>query len=449
VGEWTSIALDPQGNPFISYSDNTADDLKFAYKVLGVWVTEIVPDPSALVGEYTSLELDSQGQPHISYYDASAGDLKYAAKRAGTWCIETADRSGNDVGQWTSLELDCDENPHISYYDVTLANLKYAVKCDDIWRSESLDVGGNVGQAASLALDDQKNPRISYRILSPESDLKYASAAIEGSPAPGEVWPVGAVRTVTWDGNGRVDFSLSVDGGNSWQLQESGLTGGAYQFTVPHTPSRVCKVQLERAIPPSRAKSDGFFTIEAAVTLFSLAASAAPPGGSGAQVSWRSDPGPEDLAGYRLERSEGNQGWRTVVALTRETSYIDPGGGPGDRYRLSAVNGFGEVLVLGETMLAPTAPLAAWPLPYQGGALRVSFATFGGLGGGNGPADVALYDLGGRRLKTLARGAFPAGTQTATWDGADDHGRAMPNGIYFLRFSSYGHDERLKVVVIR
>jgi len=58
VGYYTSLALDPQGNPHISYYDATNLDLKYASKSGGVWTIETVPDPSANVGQYTSLVFD-------------------------------------------------------------------------------------------------------------------------------------------------------------------------------------------------------------------------------------------------------------------------------------------------------------------------------------------------------------------------------------------------------
>jgi len=174
----------------------------------------------------------------------------------------------------------------------------------------------------------------------------------------------------------------------------------------------------------------------ASFVLLSFAVQPAP--GGGAQLSWSSDPGPEDLAGYRVERTDGG-GWRTLAALLRETSYTDVGGAAGARYRLSAVNGLGEELVLGEASLAPARPLAAWPLPYRGGRLDISFATYGGLGGGAGEAEAGIYDVTGRLVRRVARGTFTAGVQSATWDGLNARGERVRSGLYFIRARSADH----------
>ncbi|MBI5169582.1 MAG: VCBS repeat-containing protein [Candidatus Eisenbacteria bacterium] len=47
--------------------------------------------------------------------------------------------------------------------------------------------------------------------------------------------------------------------------------------------------------------------------------------------------------------------------------------------------------------------------------------------------EIALFDLAGRRVRTLRRGAFLPGTLDLVWDGNNDAGARMPAGVYFLR----------------
>jgi hypothetical protein len=121
----------------------------------------------------------------------------------------------------------------------------------------------------------------------------------------------------------------------------------------------------------------------------------------------------------------------------------------GSRYRLVAVNGLGQELSVGQLSLTAAAPLAAGPLPYRNGELTVSFATAGGLGGGAAEATVELFDIGGRKVRSLVRAPLEAGYHTTVWDGRDEHGRQVKSGVYFLRARSQGHEEHLKVVVAR
>jgi len=42
-------------------------------------------------------------------------------------------------------------------------------------------------------------------------------------------------------------------------------------------------------------------------------------------------------------------------------------------------------------------------------------------------------DVGGRRVRTLARGALAAGAHRLEWDGRDAAGRPVAAGVYFVR----------------
>src|SRR5262249_34898063 len=61
--------------PRISYYDTTNFDLKYASKSGAVWTLEIVDAPGNL-GAYTSIALDAQGNPRISY-QGPGGRLNY------------------------------------------------------------------------------------------------------------------------------------------------------------------------------------------------------------------------------------------------------------------------------------------------------------------------------------------------------------------------------------
>lgn len=450
VDGFTSLALDTAGTPYISYylGYYGGSDLRFATKTMSGWTIEAV-DQDGDVGGSSSIALDARGTPHIAYSDWTNGDLKYATRTPFGWVLERVDALGF-VGNRPSLAFDAQGIPHIAYEALNGAELRYASKVNGVWVIEKIDGAPTAWLIGpSLALDAQGLPHLCYGDGVART-LRYGSEAVEiAAPTPGVTWPVGTHRTVTWNGTGRVNLSLSVDGGVSYAPIASGVLGGSYQITVPHTPSKFCKIKLERAVPQAYAATDSFFTIQTSVQLLALLAAPAPNRGPGAVVTWNTDPGPADLAGYRLDRASVGSDWKTVAPLIQGTSYEDPTAGPATRYRLFAVDGLGEELMLGETELRPMALLTAWPLPYRGGNLSISFATGAGWGGGAATARVNIYDASGRLVRTVAEGSYPAGYNAVIWDGTDGRGARVATGIYFLRSENAGERRTMKLAVLR
>src|SRR6185436_4852367 len=62
-----------------------------------------------------------------------------------------------------------------------------------------------------------------------------------------------------------------------------------------------------------------------------------------------------------------------------------------------------------------------------------------------------VYDVTGRLVRTLLdKQAFQAGNWDITWDGADDHGRQVPRGVYLSSLESVnGRNDQRKVTVLR
>jgi hypothetical protein len=500
VGKYNSIAIDSQGRPHVVYWDETATDLKYAVKN-GAWSIETAVGGSDF-GRFADLALDTADRPHVVYYWDSQGRARYHTKIGSSWigyAVDLADadyigvaldpagtpailtHSGGYLNVYTretglfaspgaysstadtdgALVYDKDGVLHAFYQDVDvgLGELYYLqVENGTATTSPVILTGSAIdtGDKNDIAVDPYGNP-LGVFYDATNGDAWFVDSGVRLSTGlSAATWPVGSERTVAWRGGGPVDLLLSTDGGASYQTLASGLAGtgnggGTYTFTVPHRPSRFCKVKLERETPYAASLSDSLFTIEASVALLNMAV-IYPNDAGGAMVTWATNPGPEDLAGYRVDRRRDAGAWTTVEALVTTTTYHDADGRRGDEYRLFAVNGLGHELLLGSARGegSPSATvLDAFPNPLRHGSLTVLFATAGGLGGAPGKATVGVYDVAGRRVRTLADGAYTAGVQRATWDGRNARGEPVSSGVYFVRSVTGGETYTRKVLVVR
>ncbi len=197
-GKYSSIAVGADRKVHISYYDDTNDDLRYALLDDGNWTREVI-DSSGDVGKYTSITLDSNNRPHISYYNGSNTNLQYIYYDGAKWNKETVDTTGV-MGWYTSIALDSNDKPHIAYYYVSGADLKYAHKNGN-WQKETVDSGGSVGYYTSLVLDTNDNPYISYRDET-NDDLKFAHH-------DGNQWKIKVIDSV---GNTGYHTSIALDG---------------------------------------------------------------------------------------------------------------------------------------------------------------------------------------------------------------------------------------------
>jgi len=161
TGETSSIAVDSNGNPHISYQgvNGQNDVLKYASKDSTGWSIEIA-DSTPYSGDYSSLAIDKKNNPHISYLAMNPDEsysLKYATKTSSGWQTQTIDT--NLRREYTSIALDSNGNPGIVYVvwvDGDFA-LKYAY-FNGAWNTESITMQGH---GASLAFDSSNIAHVS------------------------------------------------------------------------------------------------------------------------------------------------------------------------------------------------------------------------------------------------------------------------------------------------
>ena len=190
VGRYCSIVnVDVNGGCYISYRDDTNNNLKCATNVNGGWLIEEVAsgaENDASGPTHNSIARDSSGNIHIAYYDnGNDKNLKYATNSSGSWVTSSVDDTVIDgadsrpyCGKYNSIAVDSSGYVHISYYDDSSnrdgQNLKYATNSSGSWEVTIVDSTDNVGLYTSLALGFSGEVYISYYDVT-NGDLKLAT----------------------------------------------------------------------------------------------------------------------------------------------------------------------------------------------------------------------------------------------------------------------------------
>ena len=65
-----------------------------------------------------------------------------------------------------------------------------------------------------------------------------------------------------------------------------------------------------------------------------------------------------------------------------------------------------------------------------------------------GATRLGIYDVMGRRWRTLIDRVMPAGVTRVAWEGDDESGARAPSGVYFARLSSAGTQRSAKIVLL-
>ncbi len=63
--------------------------------------------------------------------------------------------------------------------------------------------------------------------------------------------------------------------------------------------------------------------------------------------------------------------------------------------------------------------------------------------------ELAVYNIAGQQVATLAQGLYPAGAYTFTWDGRNTHGAELASGVYCYRLRANGREQTRKLILLR
>jgi len=223
IGYITSLAVDSNNLPHISYFDEYNMELKYVYWTGSSWSIQIIPDANPYK---SSLELDQNDSPHISsglsVYDPWSvywGYVDYSTWNGTSWDVQEIESGDFLLVGTTSLALDSTGNPHIAYAthrpDFDDYKLKYAYWTDTGWIIQTVYSSSAVWYL-SLALDENDLPRIAYY----DGVLKYAAY-------DGTAWDINVV-----DQSGDVGHypSLAFDSINNPHISYYDVTNGNLKY---------------------------------------------------------------------------------------------------------------------------------------------------------------------------------------------------------------------------
>jgi hypothetical protein len=160
--------------------------------------------------------------------------------------------------------------------------------------------------------------------------------------------------------------------------------------------------------------------------------------------------------GFHVERRDG--GASEYVRLTAQEIRAEPPSRFEDfgvaeessyEYRVIAIDGelersFGPVSVItGRWPAFETRLDSVGPNPAVGRA-SISFTL-----GAPSHAKLTIFDVAGRRVRTLVDGALDAGPHRLDWEGVDASGQRIPAGVYFARLEAPSFTQTRKILYIR
>jgi hypothetical protein len=290
VGLWSSLALNGEGKPLISYYDQTNGDLKLAQWDGVAWSTQTVVS-SGDVGKYSSLALDVSGHPQVAF--DGGGSLQWARYTGSEWTFETVDLT---TSSYISLANDPAGIPVIAYESSPSA-LKLATRKESGWSIDTVDDAS--GRYASLAIGRDGSSHISYGSVF----LSYAKNEVLKIPTGIRVFSRTSNSLVwAWDdaSTGETGYrilrasdlsSLSTDlPANTVQWTQTGLT--------PNTSAQI----LVRAFNGSGFRDSLPSPIHSSLSVPPTNLHVASIFGSSAILSW-SDNGNSPETNYHMEKS--------------------------------------------------------------------------------------------------------------------------------------------------
>jgi hypothetical protein len=300
-------------------------------------------------------------------------------------------------------------------------------------------------------------------VMAPDAEPPTVTVA---TPNGGEVLTAGSLYNITWSSADNVgvashDIAYSINGGATYNTVAVGLPGSSssYSWTVPNTPSTQSLVRVTARDGAGNTGSDvsnSFFTIQQAqgqylwVQSINLTLVV-----KGRNTTARATVQVRDQNGAAAGSAQVSSHWTGLTTDSDVFTTNGSGVGTCTSNKVRDANGCWSYFVdnvtkagytfrndLGETSDVICTGAGAPPSsPLTAGAARMELSRDGSGGitefqihlPERARVSVGVFDVTGRKVRTLIDNELPAGSSALLWDGTDESGRVLPNGVYLYR----------------
>ncbi|MFH1841833.1 MAG: M6 family metalloprotease domain-containing protein [bacterium] len=312
---------------------------------------------------------------------------------------------------------------------------------------------------------------ISVGVEAPDSESPIITLI---SPNGGEDWPIGVNRSITWVASDNVGvvgvlLQVSYDGGAHFEpALASGLAAsGAWSWNLPLAPSQSVVI---RAVAADARGNEGLDSSDAVFTI----SDQFPPGvelftPSGGEtwsvheietVTWNAADNLGVCAIDLLLSVDDGATWPVTVAtgLPNSGSYdwtIPSQISATCRLRVRAWDaaGLSNDDDSGTFTLANLTDVASGPESFRLGPCAPNpFNPMTVIHYHNpavGPVRISIFNLLGRRVRTVINENRPAGPGQVRWDGMDEFGQGVASGIYYVQACAGTERSIMKVTLVR
>jgi len=491
-----ALAIDDEDNVYVTgYSDGSGTNSDYAtlkYNSSGVeqWAARY-DGPASFQDGGRAMAIDGEGNIYVTGMSWGSGTsddyatVKYGSTGVQQW-VARYDGPGSVSDGATAIAIDGEGNIYVTGTSgEDYATVKYNSSGVQQWEARYDGPGDDEDYATAMAIDDAGNVYVTGWSLGSEADNDYATVKYNSSGV--EQW---AARYDGPAGGDDLAFAVGVDG--SGNVYATGTSSGDYA-TVKYNSSGVEQWAARYDGPASGNDLAFAMAVDGSGNVYAAGTSSGdyatvkyspsgaqqwvarydgPASGGGVYAIAVDGTGSVYVTGY----SEGS-GTSTDYATVKYNSsggeewvvrYDGPASGNDEAFAL-ALDGIGNVYVTGLSDGSGTGwDYATIKYSQDGGIaekqkpeiadyeLQVAQLTYA-------PAGVEIsyflpvstwlslriYDATGREVKTLVSERSPAGEHRVTWDGYDESGAHLSQGVYFVRLEAGSFNATKKVILHR